>query len=121
MRDGKTDFFGNVDRGQQRPLLVAGWAGGYRRAAIVGCLQENATNRSPSFAGSVLAVRVANSGKSFLQIATLEKGGQRPRGLGELLLDLVDQLLAFGFPVGGAAFVVLEVAEGGGGVGLGAA
>ncbi len=27
MRDGKTDFFGNVDRGQQRPLLVAGWAG----------------------------------------------------------------------------------------------
>ena len=27
MRDWKTDFFGNVDRGQQRPLLVAGWAG----------------------------------------------------------------------------------------------
>jgi len=26
MRDGKTDFFGNVDRGQQGPLLVAGWA-----------------------------------------------------------------------------------------------
>ncbi|MDA1052013.1 MAG: hypothetical protein O3C40_16225 [Planctomycetota bacterium] len=51
MRDGKTDFFGNVDRGQQRPLLVAGWAGGHRRAA--------------------------NSGKPFLQIATLEKGCHR--------------------------------------------
>ncbi|MDA1054321.1 MAG: hypothetical protein O3C40_28075, partial [Planctomycetota bacterium] len=69
--------FGNVDRGQQRPLLVAGWAGGHRRAAMVGCLQEKATNRAPCFACSVLAVGAANSGKPFLQIATLEKGCHR--------------------------------------------
>ncbi|MDA1055470.1 MAG: hypothetical protein O3C40_34150 [Planctomycetota bacterium] len=78
LRDGKSDFFGNVDRGQQRPLLlVAGWAGGHRRAAMVGCLQEKATNRAPCFARSVLAVGAANSGKPFWQIATLEKGCHR--------------------------------------------
>ena len=27
MRDGRADFFRYVDRGQQRPLLVAGWTG----------------------------------------------------------------------------------------------
>ena len=46
MCDRKTDIFGNVHRGQQRPLLVTGWAGGHRRAAMVGCLQEKATNIS---------------------------------------------------------------------------
>ncbi len=40
--------------------------------------------------------------------------------LRKLLVDEVDQLLGLGFLVGGAALVVLEVAEGGGGVGLGA-
>ena len=42
--DGKTNIFGDVDACQQRPFLVAGWAGGHRRAAMVGCLQEKATN-----------------------------------------------------------------------------
>ncbi len=37
MRDRKTDFFGNMDGGQQGPLLVAGGARGHRRAAMVGC------------------------------------------------------------------------------------
>jgi len=46
VRDGRTDLFGNVDRGQQGPLLVAGGTGGHRRAAMVGCLQEKATNIS---------------------------------------------------------------------------
>ena len=46
MCDGTADFFGNVQRGQQRPLLVARGAGGHRRAAMVGCLQEKATNIS---------------------------------------------------------------------------
>ena len=77
MRDGKTDFFGSVDRGQQRPRLVVGWAGGHRRAAMVGCLQEKATNRAPCFAWSAFAVGAANSGNAFLQIATLEKGCHR--------------------------------------------
>ena len=44
--DGRADLVGNVQRGQQRALLVAGWAGGHRRAAMVGCLQEKATNIS---------------------------------------------------------------------------
>jgi hypothetical protein len=39
--------------------------------------------------------------------------------LRKLLLDAVDQLQAFGFHVGGAAFVVLEVSQGGFGVSLG--
>jgi hypothetical protein len=64
MRDGRTDLFGNVDGGQQRPFLVAGWA---RTALLAGEGDEHL----------VLAVRAANSGEAFLQIATLEKGCHR--------------------------------------------
>ena len=61
MGDGKTDFFGNVHRGQQGPLLVAGWA---RTTLLAGEGDKHL----------VLAVGAANSGKAFLQIAAPEKG-----------------------------------------------
>lgn len=52
-----------------------------------------------------------------------ERGVNRARiqgggALGELLLNVVDQLLALGLLVGGAAFVVLEFTQRGGSVGL---
>jgi len=55
MRDGKTDFFGNVDRGQQRPLLVAGWAG---TTLLAGEGDEHL----------VLAVWAANASNTLLEI-----------------------------------------------------
>ena len=64
MGDGSTDFFGNVHRGQQRPLLVAGRASA---ALLAGEGDEHL----------VLAVGAANSRKPFLQTAALEKGGHR--------------------------------------------
>ena len=64
MCDGRADFFGNVLRGQQRPLLVAG---GTRAALLAGEGDEHL----------VLAVGAANSGETFLQIATLEIGCHR--------------------------------------------
>jgi len=60
MRDGKTDFFSNVDGSQQRPFLMAGWAG---TTLFTGEGNEHL----------MLTVPAANSGKAFLQIATLEK------------------------------------------------
>ncbi len=64
MRDGRADFFRYVDRGQQRPLLVAGWTG---TALLAG-----EGNKHLMF-----TVGAENSGKAFLQIATLEKGCHR--------------------------------------------
>ena len=64
MGDRRADFLGNVQRGQQRPLLVAG---GARAALLAGESDEHL----------VLTVGAANSGEAFLQIAALEKGGHR--------------------------------------------
>ena len=64
MRDGRTDFFGDVDRGQQGTFLVARWTG---TALLAG---EGDKHLVPT-------VRAANPGKAFLRIATLEKGCHR--------------------------------------------
>jgi hypothetical protein len=64
MRDWKTDFFGNMAGGQQGPLLMAGGA----RTTLLA--REGDKHL-------VLTVLAANSGKAFLQIATLEKGSHR--------------------------------------------
>lgn len=59
------DIFGNMQRGQQHPLLLAG-----RAIATL-----------PAGEGDehlVLAVEAANSSKAFLQITAPEKGGHRP-------------------------------------------
>jgi len=64
MGDGRADLFGYVQRGQQRPLLVAG---GTSAALLAGEGDEHL----------MLAVGAANSGKAFLQIAALEKGRHR--------------------------------------------
>ena len=61
MGDRSADFLGNVQRGQQRPLLVAG---GARAALLAGESDEHL----------VLTVGAANSGEAFLQIAALEIG-----------------------------------------------
>ena len=53
MCDGRADFFGNVDRGQQRPLLVAR---GTRAALLAGEGDEHL----------VLAVGAADSREAFL-------------------------------------------------------
>jgi len=60
----------SVQRGQQRPLLVAG---GTCAALLAGESDEPGT----MLAWSVLTVGAANSGEAFLQIAALEKGGHR--------------------------------------------
>ena len=64
MCDGRADFFANVQRGQQRPFLVAA---GTRAALLAGEGDEHL----------MLAVRTPNSGEAFLQIAALEKGRHR--------------------------------------------
>ena len=64
MCDGRADFFANVQRGQQRPFLVAA---GTRAALLAGEDDEHL----------MLAVRTPNSGEAFLQIAALEKGRHR--------------------------------------------
>jgi len=64
MCDGRADFFGNVDRGQQRALLVAR---GTRATLLAG---EGHEHLMPT-------VGAANSIKPFLQIAALEKGCHR--------------------------------------------
>lgn len=64
MSERPADIFGNIQRGQQRPLLLAG-----RAIATL-----------PAGEGDehlVLAVEAANSSKAFLLIAALEKGGHR--------------------------------------------
>jgi len=57
----RTNFFGNVERGQQGPLLVAR---GARAALLAGEGDKHL----------VLAVRAADSGEPFLQIAALQEG-----------------------------------------------
>jgi len=64
MSDRRANFFGDVQRGQQRPLLVAG---GTSTALLAGEGDEHL----------MLAVGAANSGEAFLQIAALEKGRHR--------------------------------------------
>jgi len=64
MGDRRADFLGNVQRGQQRPFLVAA---GTRAALLAGEGDEHL----------MLAVRTPNSGEAFLQIAALEKGRHR--------------------------------------------
>ena len=62
--DRQADIFGNMQRGQQRPLLVAGRASA---TLLTGEGDEHL----------VLAIGAANSGKACLQIAALEKGCHR--------------------------------------------
>ncbi len=64
VRNGKTNIFGDVDACHKGAFLVAGWAG------------------ASLFAGEgnehfMLTVRATNSGKAFMQIATLEIGCYR--------------------------------------------
>jgi len=66
MCDGRTDFLANVDRGQQRPLLMAGRA---RASLLAGEGDEPGTMLS----WSLLTIGATNSGEAFLQITTLEK------------------------------------------------
>ena len=88
MCDGRADLVSNVERGQQRPLLVARGAG---TALLAGEGDEHL----------VLAVRAANSSKPFLQIPTLKKGRHRllddrpPEtvlGLISLVVDLLERV-----------------------------
>ena len=88
MGNRRADFPGNVQRGQQRPLLVAG---GTRAALLAGEGDEHL----------MLTVGAANAGVAFLQIAALEKGGHRlldrrsPEtvlGLITLVVDLLEGL-----------------------------
>lgn len=64
MGDGRAVIFGNMQRGQQRPLLVAG---GTLASLLAGEGDEHL----------MLTVLAANSSEPFLQIAALEKGGHR--------------------------------------------
>ena len=64
MRDGRADCFRYMDRGQQGPLLMAGRTGT--------ALLAREGDKHLMF-----TVGAANSGKAFLQIATLEKGSHR--------------------------------------------
>jgi hypothetical protein len=64
MRDRTTDIFSDVNTHQQRTLLVAGWASASLFARI----------GNEHF---VLAVLAAHSGKTFLEIPTLEKSCYR--------------------------------------------
>jgi len=64
MSDGRADFFSHMQRGQQRPLLVAGRA---RAALLAGEADEHL----------MFAIGAANSGKAFLQFTALEKGSHR--------------------------------------------
>ncbi len=91
MCDRKADIFGNVHRGQQRPLLVTGWA---CTALLTGEGDEHL----------MVTVGAANSGKAFLQIATLEKGchgllDDRPPiavlGLKAFIVDLLEGVKVF--------------------------
>jgi hypothetical protein len=64
VRNGKTNIFGDVDACHKGAFLVAGWAG------------------ASLFAGEgnehfMFTVRATNSGKAFMQIATLEIGCYR--------------------------------------------
>ena len=59
--DGRADVFGDVDGGQQRPLLVAG---GASAALLAGEGHEN----------FVPAVRAANASEALVQVAAGEKG-----------------------------------------------
>jgi hypothetical protein len=61
MGDGGTHIFGHVDRGQQGPLLVAGRA---RAALLTGKGHEHL----------VVAIRAADPGEAFVQVAALEEG-----------------------------------------------
>ena len=78
MRDGRADFLGDVQRCQQRPLLVAG---GTSAALLAGEGDEHL----------VLAVGTTNSGEAFLQIAALEKSSHRlfDDGPPETILGLI--------------------------------
>ena len=61
VRDGSTDVFGHVDRGEQCPLLVAG---GTRATLLAGKGDEHL----------MVAVRAADAGEAFVQVAALEEG-----------------------------------------------
>ena len=62
--DRSTDFFGNMQCGQQHAFLVAG---GTRTALLAGIGDEHL----------MVAVGAANTSKSFFEIAALEKGSHR--------------------------------------------
>jgi|GEM_PF-4524618 len=64
MSDGRAHFLCDMQRGQQRPLLVAG---GTRAALLAGEGDEH----------FVFAVGAANARKPLLQIAALQEGGHR--------------------------------------------
>ena len=66
VRDRSTDFFGDMQCGQQRAFLVAGGTG---TALLAGKGDEHL----------VMAVRAADAGETLLQIAALEKGGHATR------------------------------------------
>jgi len=89
--DRRADIFSNMQRGQQRPLLVARGAGA---ALLAGEGNEHL----------VLAVGAANSGEALLQIAALQKGRHRllddrppvtVLGLITLVVDLLEGVEMF--------------------------
>lgn len=62
VREGRADLFGHVQRGQQGAFLVAGEAGA---SPLAGKCHKQL----------VRAVRAADAGQAFVQIAAFEKGG----------------------------------------------
>ena len=65
VRNGKTNIFGDVDASQQRAFLVTRWAG----ASLLARIGDE---------HFMFTVRATNSGKAFMQIATLEIGCRFP-------------------------------------------